>query len=178
MGFRDRLKRRLGKGPTREGSPSDRELPRPAGPIRSRIDFAEEREAVATPSSAPPTTDPDRTPSSQEPPDPEAEIRFDAHPVQHPVKVTDPEAGQTLEFTVAPGESVLDAAERAGLELPSSCRAGGCLTCAGRVLSGQVELDEQFVLDTEHLDAGFVLLCGTRIDGPAEFLSHQQEAID
>ena len=41
-------------------------------------------------------------------------------------------------FPCEPNESVLDAAQRAGLEIPYSCRKGVCGTCKGRVVSGEV----------------------------------------
>ena len=177
MGIRDRLKRRLGRGkaPT---EPATGGRPAPSGgPIRARIDYAEERERAAEPPPPPPVLPGPAEPGAT-PADPPTPDRFEDHPVQHAIQVTNPEDGTLLSFTCAPGETVLDAAERAGLELPYSCRAGGCLSCSAKTLSGEVTLDEQFVLDEEHLTAGFVLLCGARAEGPCEFLSHQQEAID
>ena len=44
-----------------------------------------------------------------------------------------------LAFPCEAGESVLEAAGRAGLEIPYSCRKGVCLSCEGKVLSGSVE---------------------------------------
>ncbi len=73
---------------------------------------------------------------------------------------------------------VLDAAERSGHELPYSCRSGGCLSCAARVLSGEAELGEQFVLEDEHIEQGFVLLCVTQVKGPASFRASQQDEIE
>ncbi len=40
-------------------------------------------------------------------------------------------------FVVAPGESVLDGARRAGLALPYSCRAGVCGSCKATLVSGE-----------------------------------------
>jgi NAD(P)H-flavin reductase/ferredoxin len=48
-------------------------------------------------------------------------------------------AGSDVAFDCAPGETLLDAAARQGIELPYSCRKGVCGNCAGRVLQGQVE---------------------------------------
>ena len=48
-------------------------------------------------------------------------------------------AHSDLAFPCGPEESVLEAAQRAGLEIPYSCRRGVCITCQGKVLAGSVE---------------------------------------
>jgi NAD(P)H-flavin reductase/ferredoxin len=63
-------------------------------------------------------------------------------------------------FPCEPGESVLEAAGRAGLEIPYSCRKGVCLTCSGKVMAGAVALTEG-VRDAAR--GGFdALLCAAR----------------
>ncbi len=57
------------------------------------------------------------------------------------------------------GETVLDAAEQAGLELPYSCRAGVCSTCRTRVVRGAVTMETNYALEQWELDAGYVLCC-------------------
>jgi len=57
------------------------------------------------------------------------------------------------------GETVLEAAERAGLELPYSCRAGVCSTCRTRVVRGAVSMMANYALEPWELDAGYVLCC-------------------
>lgn len=70
-------------------------------------------------------------------------------------------AGLTREIEVAPGETVLDAGRRAGLELPWSCTAGVCATCRAQV-TGEVDLAANFALEPWELDAGYRLTCQSR----------------
>jgi ring-1,2-phenylacetyl-CoA epoxidase subunit PaaE len=57
------------------------------------------------------------------------------------------------------GDSVLDAALKSGADLPFACKGGVCCTCRAKVMKGDVEMDVNYALEQDELDAGFVLTC-------------------
>lgn len=71
--------------------------------------------------------------------------------------------GRRRAFPVtAADEFVLDAAARAGIDLPYSCRAGVCSTCRAKLLRGTVTLDNNVALEDWELEAGYILCCQAR----------------
>ncbi|MET0279038.1 MAG: 1,2-phenylacetyl-CoA epoxidase subunit PaaE [Pseudorhodoplanes sp.] len=70
--------------------------------------------------------------------------------------------GSAYEFPMLEGETVIDAGERAGLEMPYSCRGGMCCTCRGKLVSGEVEMAVNYSLEPWEQAAGYVLTCQAR----------------
>ena len=71
--------------------------------------------------------------------------------------------GLTRCFSFKPGDdSLLDAAARAGLDLPYACKSGVCATCRCKLVAGQVQMARNFALQADDLAAGFVLACQAR----------------
>jgi ring-1,2-phenylacetyl-CoA epoxidase subunit PaaE len=71
--------------------------------------------------------------------------------------------GRRRSFPMTQGDaSVLEAAERAGLELPFSCRSGICATCRARITAGAAVMTHNIALEPWETEAGFVLCCQAR----------------
>ena len=67
--------------------------------------------------------------------------------------------GKTHTIQVAETQNILDAATDAGIDLPYSCSAGVCTTCAAQILSGEVEQSDGMGVSPELQAEGYALLC-------------------
>jgi ferredoxin len=92
-------------------------------------------------------------------------------------KVTFIAGDRQVQTEVNEDEYLLDAAARAGLELPYMCLQGWCTTCAGKVLEGKVDQSEARRVYPQDEAAGFVLLCSAFARSDLRILTHQKEQL-
>jgi len=75
-------------------------------------------------------------------------------------KVTITMDGNTFTFDhTSSGVPILDAAHAVGADLPFACKGGVCCTCRAKVIEGEVEMEVNYGLEREELEAGYVLTC-------------------
>ena len=72
------------------------------------------------------------------------------------------------------GPSVLDAALKAGADLPYACKAGVCCTCRAKLVDGEVRMDANYTLEEAEVQAGFRLTCQSHPVSPKVVLDYDQ----
>ena len=94
-------------------------------------------------------------------------------------KVTLVNANEGLNSTIdcADDQSIFYAAADQNIDLPISCRAGSCSSCAGKLISGTVNQEDQAFLDEDQMAAGFVLTCVAFPTSDCTIETHAEEAL-
>lgn len=82
--------------------------------------------------------------------------------------------GKRHRFQARPGEAVVDAALRAGLRAPYSCKGGMCSTCRARVVEGAAAMRVNYSLEPWEVEKGFVLTCQATSTSPRLVVDYDQ----
>jgi ring-1,2-phenylacetyl-CoA epoxidase subunit PaaE len=67
--------------------------------------------------------------------------------------------GKEHSIQVEKKDKILDAALKAGIDAPYSCRSAICSTCMAKLVEGEVEMEMNHVLTDEELEEGYIVTC-------------------
>jgi len=83
--------------------------------------------------------------------------------ISRPVKII--LEGEEYAFDVGPKKTILEAGLDEGLDMPYSCQSGLCTACMGKLISGEVKMDEDAGLSEQEIKAGYILCCSSKPAG-------------
>jgi ferredoxin len=92
-------------------------------------------------------------------------------------KVTINHRGNTYTIDVPDNQTILDAAHAQKIDLPTSCGAGVCTTCAALITKGSVSREEGIGLSPDLQEEGYALLCVAYPTSDVELVSDQEEKV-
>lgn len=104
-------------------------------------------------------------------------MRSPSTALDYSVTVKCEDEGLDETFDCADDVYIVDGAEDAGIDLPYSCKAGSCSTCAGKIVSGTINQDDQSFLDETQMGDGFVLTCVAYPTSDCEILVHMEDEL-
>ena len=67
-----------------------------------------------------------------------------------------------VSYQVAGRKPLLDELLEQGVDLPYGCRYGGCITCAAKLVAGEIDQRAQTALNNRQISDGYVILCVAR----------------
>ena len=76
-------------------------------------------------------------------------------------KITIANRNNTI-FEVKGTKPLLSELRSQGLDLPYGCQYGGCITCAAKLINGEVDQSSQVALNNRQIKNGYVILCVAR----------------
>ena len=65
-------------------------------------------------------------------------------------------------YQVENKRSLLDSLREHGVDLPYGCKYGGCITCAAKLIDGEVDQRRQVALNNRQINDGYIILCVAR----------------
>ena len=87
------------------------------------------------------------------------ENKFDSSIENAKVFVTIDDDEFEYEYTIAAADSLLDAGNESGLDLPFSCKGGVCCTCKAKIMEGEAKMIKNYALSEEEVEEGYILTC-------------------
>ena len=67
-----------------------------------------------------------------------------------------------ISYQVQPKRPLLDTLREQGVDLPYGCKYGGCITCAAKLIDGEVDQKRQVALNNRQINDGYIILCVAR----------------
>ena len=67
-----------------------------------------------------------------------------------------------LSYKVEHRRPLLDSLKEQGVDLPYGCKYGGCITCAAKLVYGEVDQRRQVALNNRQINDGYIILCVAR----------------
>lgn len=84
---------------------------------------------------------------------------FESHIDEATVSITIDDDEFEFEYTLSQHDSLLDAGNDGGLDMPFSCKGGVCCTCKAKVMEGTAVMAKNYALSEEEVEDGYILTC-------------------